>query len=618
MRRVKGREFLICFALICLTMSTARTATIAVINTNDSGPGSLRTALASATNGDTIDASSVTGTITLTSGELLITKSATVFGPGPQFLRISGNGASRVFHVSQSNIVSISGLIITNGLATGEFFAGGGGVYNDHASVTFSNCDIVGCLARAVSGASVGGGIINNGEAAGTATLVIVESTIRRNSADFGGGIENSGAGRGNATVLIIKSVLSENSAASGGYGGGIVSSGERSGNATLRIVDSTLCNNSAAIGGGIYNDGLSGSASAELTNSSLIGNVAGLWGGGISSQGSGGTANLKVMGSSLSGNSANLGGGVYNNGGTGSATAQLLSSTISGNSAGYGGGVDNNGGVNGASGGSAVLGIVNTTITGNLATGGGGILNTSGWPGSSAAVEIASCTISGNSANTGGAIYNDDAMIEIGNTILEAGGETIFNNSGTLVSLGYNLSSDGAGGDDHSTGPGGLLNATGDIRNTDPMLGLLQNNGGLTFTHALLPGSPATDQGKSFGLTADQRGFPRPIKDVCVGIGTGGGDGSDIGAFEVLQTCRSNEFKITSIKQIGSSTDLRLSYTTLLKTNYVVQARSNLLTAPVWTSLPGTNVGIGVVMQSIVTNALDAPRGFYRLEQLP
>src|ERR1043166_1545649 len=42
----------------------------------------------------------------------------------------------------------------------------------------------------------------------------------------------------------------------------------------------------------------------------------------------------------------------------------------------------------------------------------------------------------------------------------------------------------------------GGFLNAPGDQINTDPLLGPLQNNGGPTQTHGLLPGSPAIDAG--------------------------------------------------------------------------------------------------------------------------
>ena len=78
-------------------------------------------------------------------------------------------------------------------------------------------------------------------------------------------------------------------------------------------------------------------------------------------------------------------------------------------------------------------------------------------------------------------------------------------------------MSNDAAGGDGQS-GPGGLLTGAGDIRNTNPNLGPLQNNGGPTPTHALPLSSPAVDRGDDsvlalpLGLTNDQRGsgFPR------------------------------------------------------------------------------------------------------------
>src|SRR5439155_14743800 len=123
---------------------------------------------------------------------------------------------------------------------------------------------------------------------------------------------------------------------------------------------------------------------------------------------------------------------------------------------------------------------------------------------------------------------------LEMANTIFNAGasGENILSPSGTVTSHGYNLSSDAAGGDG-TTGPGGLLNAPGDIRNTNPLLGPLQNNGGPTMTHALLVHSPAINAGDpSFSpyafnppLLYDQRdgpGFPRVFNGRV-----------DIGAFE-------------------------------------------------------------------------------------
>ena len=80
---------------------------------------------------------------------------------------------------------------------------------------------------------------------------------------------------------------------------------------------------------------------------------------------------------------------------------------------------------------------------------------------------------------------------------------------------------------------------------------------------------------------------------------------------------CEFVAFQTTAIQRIGSSEDLRLTFPTVLGSNYVVQTRSNMVSGS-WRSLPGTNTGIGVVIQYIVTNALTAPQGFYRIQQLP
>src|SRR5438067_2764441 len=99
---------------------------ITVTNTNDSGPGSLRQALADVNDGDTINFA-VTGTIGLTSGELLVNKAITISGPGAENLAVNGNAKSGVFHVTGGN-VTISGLTIINGNASGKGV--GGGIYN--------------------------------------------------------------------------------------------------------------------------------------------------------------------------------------------------------------------------------------------------------------------------------------------------------------------------------------------------------------------------------------------------------------------------------------------------------------------------------------------------------
>src|SRR5205085_7419246 len=69
---------------------------------------------------------------------------------------------------------------------------------------------------------------------------------------------------------------------------------------------------------------------------------------------------------------------------------------------------------------------------------------------------------------------------------ILNGGGpENIYD--ATVTSQGYNICSDDGSG---------FLNGPGDQINTNPLLGPLQDNGGPTFTHELLTGSPAIDAG--------------------------------------------------------------------------------------------------------------------------
>src|SRR2546430_7397400 len=113
---------------LCAVVIPAHANLITVTNTNDSGPGSLRQALADVNDGDTITFA-VTGTIGLTSGELVVDKNITISGPGAENLAINGNAKSSVFHIGSGQTVAISGLTIINGYTTGF----GGGIHNDHA-----------------------------------------------------------------------------------------------------------------------------------------------------------------------------------------------------------------------------------------------------------------------------------------------------------------------------------------------------------------------------------------------------------------------------------------------------------------------------------------------------
>jgi predicted outer membrane repeat protein len=453
--------------LICTVAILVHAATITVTNTNDSGAGSLRQALAIANDGDTITFA-VTGTIGLTSGELLVDKSITISGPGAASLAINGNAKSRVFHIGASRTVTISGLTITNGNASGEV-PDGGGIYNDHAALTLGDCTI-----SDNSAFRDGGGILNDGQFGG-AMLTLSNCTISGNlTGNYGGGICNHDGG-GSATLEISDSVLSSNSAE---FGGGISNDGRMGGTAMLQISNSTLSSNSGGYdAGAILTIGDSGHATATLTNCTISGNSAQVHGGGIYCVVT--DVPLRQKGRS-------------------DCKALPVTQHVTGTSA---------------------LTIVNSTVSGNIAgTIGGGIYN-------HALIGIASSTFSGNSAGSGGGIYNDGGVpplaVEISNAILNAGalGENIFNNGGTVTSLGYNISSDDGSG---------FLTGPGDQINTDPLLDPLQDNGGPTFTHELLSGSPAIDAGDP-GFTPppffDQRGpgFDRVVNGRI-----------DIGSFEV------------------------------------------------------------------------------------
>ena len=399
--------------LLCAVAISMHATTVTVTNTNDSGPGSLRQALADANDHDTITFS-VTGTIGLTSGELLVNKVITISGPGAASLALDGNGNSRVFHIGSRRPVSISGLTITNGNGAS---GGGGAIWNDHGALTLNNCAVD--FNRT---AYLAGGIYNDG-LNGTATTTILNSTVSGNFASYaGGGIYNDASDGGRATLTIMNSTINTNGAWYDDipFGGGE--------------------------GGGIYND----SGSLMITNSVVSNNHAGMdgpnfptgTGGGISNYGT-----LTITDSAITGNQVYLfGGGIYNDG-----TLAINNSTVSDNGA---------------------IGQHDGDPWGT----GGGVVN-------SGTLTITNSTLSGNGASLSGGGIEGTSTLE--NTILNANSPE--NILGGAVSRGYNLSSDDGGG---------YLNGPGDQINTDPMLGPLQDNGGSTLTHALLPGSPAIDAG--------------------------------------------------------------------------------------------------------------------------
>ncbi len=208
-------------------------------------------------------------------------------------------------------------------------------------------------------------------------------------------------------------------------------------------------------------------------------------------------------------------GGGLANNG-----VATISHSTISVNTAPGGGGMS----------GLGSYSIRESTISGNRAlTGfasGGGILVNGG------TVVITNSTLAGNSAgDTGGGIYNQGFLagtVRTRNTIIalnSANSAPDF--AGTLISNGFNLIGNNSGATVSSVQFTDQIGTPASPLN--PLLGPLQDNGGPTFTRALLAGSTALDRGNSTGSITDQRYSPRPVGSANVP----GGDGSDIGAFE-------------------------------------------------------------------------------------
>jgi hypothetical protein len=223
-------------------------------------------------------------------------------------------------------------------------------------------------------------------------------------------------------------------------------------------------------------------------------------------------SSNLSIINTTISGNRAEEGGGICNGG-----ALTISNSTISGNIARHhkGGGIRNYG----------TLTITNSTISGNRASGVGGGIHNGGLFGPSGTLMISNSTLSQNIAGEGegGGIYSDrnGTMVELQNSIVASNVGSDCH--GTMTSDGYNLSSD----DSCS------FNATGDLNNTGPNLGPLQDNGGPTQTMALLPGSPAIDTGNPGGCTddqghllrTDQRGKPRSNREDS--------NGCDMGAYE-------------------------------------------------------------------------------------
>jgi CSLREA domain-containing protein len=326
--------------------------------------------------------------------------------------------------------------------------------------------------------AAMGGGMFIE-----SLTTTLTQVSITENHAAHAGGIAIGEGAKLTGTYLVFDANTAE-------WNGGAIQTLD----GDLTLYYSTLSENSADAGGAIFTN-----ANSEVTisASSIISNTAIGYGGGVFSIGS---MSLKQV--TLSANHAHDGGGVYNNG-----ELWIENSTLSGNSStANGGGLYDLGGF--------FTAIYNSTITANLA--GATALPPGG---------------------VGGGVYDTEPNLSLRNTILSG------NRHRQLV----NFVDDDCYGGFHS----GDYNLIGTLSNCaiwepvshdlvgeDPLLGELADNGGATYTYALLEGSPAIDGGNPAGckgiddilLYFDQRGVNRPQD--------GDKDGSnvcDIGAYELF-----------------------------------------------------------------------------------
>jgi hypothetical protein len=328
--------------------------------------------------------------------------------------------------------------------------------------------------------------------------------------------------------------------------GGGILSNLITS---NLVISNCTISGNTDSVsstryplGGGICNNN---TGTVTITNSTISGNTVSAstadgnaQGGGICNNNNG---TVTITNSTISGNTAggsgfSSGGGILNYG-----TVTIINSTVSGNEAENGGGIYNDG---------PVSHIANSTISGNTATYGGGVYNIN------TVTQITNNTISGNTATTGGGIYNGGTAETVISNIIAAntasGSGPDFSNADSVTSESYNL----IGVSDGNSFVNGVNNdqVGSNAAPLNPMLGPLQNNGGPTFTKALMGGSPAINAGANpLALAFDQRGpdYPR------VALGQ-----ADIGAYEYGDFCPTIDATVSGSAVIcpGASTNVTVT----------------------------------------------------------
>lgn len=224
-----------------------------VNNTNDSGSGSLRDVIASASSGATITfAPSLSGqTIVLTTGPIIVNKNITINAVGKN-IAVDGNANGRILNLQPGSSTTISGLNLTNGYAAGTHPNGNGGaIFLDQAVLHISEM-----VASGNSADSSGGVIYSIG-----GTLTLNDCTFSNNSAPAGSVI-----GTGSVNLTVNNSIFSGNRSGYGviGYGGAI-----------MTFNNSTFTDNYNSGGEGVITFTQGGTDKQIFNNCTIVGNYS-------------------------------------------------------------------------------------------------------------------------------------------------------------------------------------------------------------------------------------------------------------------------------------------------------------------------------------------------------
>ncbi|TMM09469.1 MAG: hypothetical protein E6G00_10395 [Actinobacteria bacterium] len=458
----------ICAAALAAAAPRADAATIHVTSMADSGPGTLRNAIATASPGSTIIVPA--GTIKLTSAQLDVTKKLEIDGAGATATIVSGNDAHRVFSLAGAVGVKITKLSIVHGrVAQVDGDLSGGGVTIDAASsLTLDSARVRDNVVDVSGDATHPGGNANGGGIFNAGTLALVRSAVDHNTAnanatagDHPGGIVSGGGIDNKGGLSVTTTSISSNTATGVGHGtsgGGIIDGGGvYNETGSLAITDGSLDKNTANGDGGANGPGgivdggglVHAGGALALTRTSVSGNTASGLGHGA---GGGGIVDA---------------GGLENEGGD----LSLVRATIDGNVARADGGASGSGGSVSGAGifqGGTKLTIGRSSISNNTASatgaGTGGIIFGGGLDdGSTSPTTITNSRFSANGANADGSPAGDvnGVGIFLGGSLPTVSASTVDGNHGTARGAGSSSGGSGLGGGVYVAVPTTMTNVT-------------------------------------------------------------------------------------------------------------------------------------------------------------